>query len=194
MYPYNVQRILFIFHHLLHYFFAFFKETCRCDKHLKTNWRSLAPYVSNVTSTDAPHPSGILPGIIHDMAVTCCQTCKSHGQSLVDFSLDGNGEASEKPSDSALRGKISHQTQFSFPVPGFSEQEKYGVDLGYWPLVQTPGVAYIVNTGVGNSPSDALNNTLASCWPAVLLVFVMSLLAGFLMWILVSYICRTADT
>ena len=122
------------------------------------------------------------------MAVTCCQTCTSHGQSLVDFSLDGNGEASEKPTDSTLRGKISHQTQFSFPVPGFSEQEKYGVDLGYWPLVQTPGVAYVVNTDVGTSPSDALSSSLASCWPAVLLVFVMSLLAGFLMWILVSYI------
>lgn len=137
---------------------------------------------------DAPYPSGILPGIIHDMAVTCCHTCASHGQSLVDFNLDGNGEASEKPTDSDLREKISHQTQFSFPVPGFSEQEKYGVDFGYWPLVQTPGVAYVVNTDVGTSPSDALNNTLTSCLPAVLLVFVMSLLAGFVMWILVSCI------
>lgn len=171
---------------LYFFFWFYFKETCRCDKHLKTNWRRLAPYVSNTTSTDAPHPGGILPSIIHDMVVTCCQTCASHGQSIVDFSLDGNGKASEKPSDSALRGKISHQTQFSFPVPGFSEQEKYGVDLGYWPLVQTPGVAYVVNTGMGTSPSDALSSSLASCWPAVLLVFVMSLLAGFLIWILVS--------
>lgn len=171
---------------LYFFFWFYFKETCRCGKHLKTNWRRLAPYVSNTTSTDAPHPGGILPSIIHDMVVTCCQTCASHGQSIVDFSLDGNGKASEKPSDSALRGKISHQTQFSFPVPGFSEQEKYGVDLGYWPLVQTPGVAYVVNTGMGTSPSDALSSSLASCWPAVLLVFVMSLLAGFLIWILVS--------
>ena len=127
------------------------------------------------------------------MAVTCCQTCASHGQSLVDFSLDGNGEASEKRTDSALKGEISHQTQFTFPVPGFSEQEKYGVDLGYWPLVQTPGVAYVVNTDVGSSPSNALSNSLVSCWPAVLLVFVMSLLAGFVIWILVSCICHTAD-
>ena len=123
------------------------------------------------------------------MVVTCCATCKTHGQALVDFNLDGNGEASEKPSDAHLRGTISHRTHFSFPIPGYMEQDKYGVDLGYWPLVQTPGVAYIVNTGVGTSPSDALNNTLTSCWPALLLVFVMSLLAGFLMWIVVSCIC-----
>ncbi len=135
---------------------------------------------------DAPHPGGILPGIIHDMVVTCCSTCNAHGHSFLDFNLDGNGDASEKSSDSDLREKISHHTHLSFPIPGYMEQDKYGVDLGYWPLVQTPGVAYIVNTDIGASPSDVLSNTLTSCWPALLIVVVMSLLAGFLMWIVVS--------
>lgn len=62
---------------------------------------------------------------------------------------------------------------------------RFGVDFGYWPLIQTPGVAYIVNTR-GFAPSAALNRTLINCWPAVLIVFVTSLIAGFLMWILVS--------
>ena len=62
---------------------------------------------------------------------------------------------------------------------------RFSVDFGYWPLIQTPGVAYIVNTG-GFAPSAALNRTLINCWPAVLIVFVTSLIAGFLMWILVS--------
>ena len=62
---------------------------------------------------------------------------------------------------------------------------RFGVDFGYWPLIETPGVAYIVNTG-GFAPSAALNRTLMNCWPAVLIVFVTSLIAGFLMWIFVS--------
>lgn len=85
-----------------------------------------------------------------------------------------------------MKEKISHRNHFSFPIPGYTGQDKYGVDLGYVPMVQTPGVAYMVNTDIGLSPSDVLSNTLASSWPALLMVFVMSLLAGFLMWIIVS--------
>ena len=83
------------------------------------------PYVdsnSNMSDEEAAHPGGILPGIIHDMAVTCCETCKSHGQSLVDFKMDGNDQPSQKSSDSALRESISHETDFSFPIPGFTGQ------------------------------------------------------------------------
>ena len=69
----------------------------------------------------------------------------------------------------------------------FYRFSRFGAELGYWPLVQTPGVAYIVNTGAGQSPASVLNNTLMSSWPAVLLVFVTSLLAGLFIWILVSF-------
>ena len=58
-------------------------------------------------------------------------------------------------------------------------------------------MAYIVNTG-GFAPSAALNKTLINCWPAVLIVFVTSLIAGFLMWILVSNVpeitCSSSET
>ena len=70
---------------------------------------------------------------------------------------------------------------------------RFGADLGYWPLVQTPGVAYIVNTGAGQSPASVLNNTLVSSWPTVLLVFVTSLLAGLFIWILVSFYRSTKN-
>ncbi|KAJ7389036.1 hypothetical protein OS493_034171 [Desmophyllum pertusum] len=94
------------------------------------------------------------------MAVTCCRKCKSHGQSLVDFNLDGNGKTSEKPSDQAFRENISHRTQFHFPIPGYTEQEKYGAELGYWPLVQTPGVAYIINTDKQYTTYDEISDAL----------------------------------
>lgn len=106
----------------------FLQDTCRCEKHLYTNWRMFPPYVdsnSNMSNEDAAHPGGILPGIIHDMAVTCCETCKSHGLSLVSFKMDGNDQPSQKSSDSDLRESISHKTDFSFPIPGFTGQVRY---------------------------------------------------------------------
>lgn len=54
-------------------------------------------------------------------------------------------------------------------------------------------MAYIVNTG-GFAPSAALNKTLINCWPAVLIVFVTSLIAGFLMWILVSNVLEITSS
>lgn len=167
--------------------YYFLKETCRCNKLLRTNWRQLSPYVSDRNSADPPLPSGILPTIINDMAVSCCQSCQSHGESVLDFNLDGEGGQSEKSNDAALREAISERTELNFPIPGYMEQERFGAGHGYWPVVQTPGVAHIVNTADGYSPSNALNNTLVSCWAALLLVFVMSLLSGFLMWILVIF-------
>ena len=110
---------------------TFSKETCRCGKQLRTNWRKLLPYV-NVNNTDVSHPSGILPGIVEEMAVTCCQTCETHEQSVVDFKLDGDGELSQKSSDSALRASISQKTDFSFPIPGYIGQERYGKDLFFF--------------------------------------------------------------
>ena len=145
--------------------------------------------LTSATQTVRTHPSpgGILPTIINDMVVSCCQSCRSHGPSVLDFNVDGDGGKSEKSSDAVLREAISERTELNFPIPGYMEQERFGAGHGYWPVVQTPGVAHIVNTGDGYSPSNALNNTLVSCWAALLLVFVMSLLSGFLMWILVIF-------
>nr|XP_058971065.1 uncharacterized protein LOC131797458 [Pocillopora verrucosa] len=162
-----------------------YAETCRCNKHLTTNWRQLPPYVSE-KNADLPLPDGILAPVLSKMAVTCCQTCQSHGESFLEFSLDGDKRNAEKPSDAALKEAISEKTEFHFPIPGSMDQEKFGAEHGYWPLVQTPGVAYIVNTGDSYTPSDALNDTLLDCWAALLVVFVTSLLAGLIIWILES--------
>ena len=171
--------------HNLICFFLMPIETCRCNKHLTTNWRQLPPYVSE-KNADLPLPDGILASVLSKMAVTCCQTCQSHGESFLEFSLDGDKRNAEKPSDAALKEAISEKTEFHFPIPGSMDQEKFGAEHGYWPLVQTPGVAYIVNTGDSYTPSDALNDTLLDCWAALLVVFVTSLLAGLIIWILVG--------
>ena len=96
----------------------------------------LSPYVSNsnsnMSNVDAPHPGGILPGIMQEMAVTCCHTCKSHGQSIVDFKVDGNGQSSQKSSDATLRSSISHNTDFSFPIPGYTGQVRYAPILFFF--------------------------------------------------------------
>ena len=40
--------------------------------------------------------TGMLPRILNDLVVTCCQTCASHGESYVDFMYNGmNGTAKQ---------------------------------------------------------------------------------------------------
>lgn len=80
----------------------FFLDTCRCHKRLTTNYRLFPPYVNQFPLTHTGNISvenmtGMLPQILDDLIVTCCQTCASHGESFVDFMYNGtNGEAKQE--------------------------------------------------------------------------------------------------
>ena len=80
----------------------FFLDTCRCHKRLTTNYRLFPPYVNQFPLTHTGNISvenmtGMLPQILNDLIVTCCQTCASHGESFVDFMYNGtNGEAKQE--------------------------------------------------------------------------------------------------
>ena len=81
---------------------VFFLDTCRCHKRLTTNYRLFPPYVNQFPLTHTGNISvenmtGMLPQILNDLIVTCCQTCASHGESFVDFMYNGtNGEAKQE--------------------------------------------------------------------------------------------------
>lgn len=70
--------------------FVIYSETCRCAKRLTTNWIQLEPYVIKRNSSDKM-PGGLLSPFVDDMAVTCCQFCKTHGESYVDYEFNGEG-------------------------------------------------------------------------------------------------------
>ena len=150
-------------------------ETCRCYKHLTTNWRNYPPYV-DLKSLSSP---GVI--IINE----CCGECRAHGKSELDFSCSGNNGTSEQNRSEYLLENIDNQTDFSFPVNGYKLQNSYRGGLEYSPFVESAGVAFLTFQDSSDA-KHAMFVTLEACWPVVVLSLVMAYIAGLIMWLLVS--------
>jgi hypothetical protein len=79
------------------------------------------------------------------------------------------------------------KNDLSFPVYGATDQDVYGVFYGYVPIISSPGEAYVINRVPDETSTDILVAVIFSCWPMVVLSLVFSILAGFLIWLLVGY-------
>ena len=131
-------------------------------------------------------PDGLIPPILVDLAVTCCETCQSHGKSYVDLNSNGFNESAKLPSLRALRNSIANPTDFFFPVYGFKEQTHFAKQFGYQGIVESPGMAYIVNTNSQDDMPNAILANISACWPAVMFALIITYLAGLLVWSVVS--------
>ena len=154
-------------------------ETCRCVKRLTTNWREYRPYVEK-------NASGLLPPIFNDMAVECCRSCKTHGKTWVDFDWDGDGMAALKPGKEEVHGSIGHQTDFHFPVYGYKMQNSYQQEFGYIGLIESSGIAHIVNTDPGEKIARSVLWAVFDTWPLIMLCLLFAYVAGICLWITVS--------
>ena len=71
---------------------------------LTANWMLLAPYVTKPNGNQTDNvPGGLVSPFVNEMAVTCCQSCKTHGESYIDYELNGMGEAALKKSEDVFR-------------------------------------------------------------------------------------------
>ena len=131
-------------------------------------------------------PDGLIPPILVDLAVTCCGTCQSHGESYVDLNSNGFNESAKLPSLRALRNSIANPTDFFFPVYGFKDQTHFAKQFGYQGIVESPGMAYIVNTNSQDDMPNAILANISACWPAVMFALIITYLAGLLVWSVVS--------
>lgn len=154
-------------------------ETCRCYKRFTTSWYAFQPYVQ---SSKNDTQSGLIPPILSKLVVTCCKTCKSHGASYVDLNSNGFDQSAELPNSHRLKSSIADPTDFFFPVYGFKDQSHFAEEFGYHGLVESPGMAYIVNTNSHDDMPNAVLMKVVSCWPAMALLFMITYLAGLIIW------------
>lgn len=91
---------------------------------------------------------GIIPAILKALVFHCCGACKSgNGQSVVDFSRDGNGNAAKKSGVIEVKDSLSVPTSITFPITGTMDQEVFHGSEGtyqYIPVMEKPGIAFIV--------------------------------------------------
>ena len=124
---------------------------------------------------------------VDDMAVICCQSCRTHGQSYVDFDFNGKGQPSRQPIEEALRLNINHDTDLSFPVYGYKLQDRFRHEFGYTGIIESPGIAYVINTKFGNEIPTSLLSSILACWPLALISVLLAYISGFTIWAVVGH-------
>ena len=116
----------------------------------------------------------MIPRFLAGMVKKACGICPSHGHTGINF--DG------KHNDNFTTEKID----LVFPV-GRLEREKSFKGYKYIPIVEVPGFVLIKTINSKPIYVRAVTSSLLDCWPYFALYISTMILAGIVIWVLVSY-------
>ena len=86
-----------------------------------------------------------------------------------------------------LKKRVEHNVHFHAPVFMRSEIKVYRVDYRFVSVINSHGVAFIVRDPFADlDKTGVILSSLASCWPAILIIVAFSMVAGIVIWVLVS--------
>ena len=105
----------------------------------------------------------------------------------MDFNSSGLNTSARLRDLRTFKSSIGNPTDFFFPVYGFKDQTHFAQEFGYHGLVESPGMAYIINTNSQDDVPNAVLNNIISCWSIVTLFMVITYLSGLAVWVVVSY-------
>ena len=105
----------------------------------------------------------------------------------MDFNSNGLNTSARLRDLRTFKSSIGNPTDFFFPVYGFKDQTHFAKEFGYHGLVDSPGMAYIINTNSQDDVPNAVLNNIISCWSIVTLFMVITYLSGLAVWVVVSY-------
>ena len=105
----------------------------------------------------------------------------------MDFNSNGLNTSAGLRDFRTFKSSIGNPTDFFFPVYGFKDQTHFAKEFGYHGLVESPGMAYIINTNSQDDVPNAVLNNIISCWSVVTLFMVITYLSGLAVWVVVSY-------
>ena len=148
---------------------------------MTTNWFSIDPYITRRgRSLEGPFPF-----ILDWAARTCCTPCiNGHGPTSVDYEHDKGGFAAEKDNVSVVH-RIDNEADMSFPMEGYKGQSAYGI-YRYVPLMESGGVALVGSLPTADERTSFVILVGTTCFPMLLMSILMTLLAGSVIWALVS--------
>ena len=159
--------------------YVFFLETCKCASVYQTNWWSNPPYIHKNESKI----SGIFPLILPDMVSRCCEFCHEHRWTVTHFEGHAQGAPSyHKSGVSEFRSHVGDTAELHFPMYGQVHQEKYYKRYEFIPLVESPGVIFLVLDDDIHLASMLLLYTIADTLPIVLLMITSICIIGIVTW------------
>lgn len=163
--------------------YGFFLETCKCAPVYKTNWWSNPPYIYKNRSKI----SGIFPLILPKMVSKCCGFCHEHILTATHF--EGHALAASsyhKSGVSDFRSHVGDSAELHFPMYGQVHQEKYYKRYEFIPLVESPGVIFLVLDDDIHLSSMLMLYTIADTLPIVLLMVSSICMVGIVTWFVES--------
>ena len=85
----------------------------------------------------------------------------------------------------ALRHNLLHRSA-DMIIPVHNDEEKYGGNVPYIKILDSPGVILITPHSGTVKKWSMVFNAVFGTWPVVLMAFLMSSVAGVVIWVLVS--------
>ena len=116
-----------------------------------------------------------------------CNGSRGQGLSVVHFDIDRNGDKCQKLSETQCIEHVSSAVDITFPLHGRSLQTSFLFGGAFLPVVPYPSAAMVVLKKVTViSRSKAMIDGIFSIWPLVVINLLFALVAGCVMWFLVS--------
>ena len=154
--------------------FVYFSETCNCLEDFYMNWCSYMPY----TNTS---DSGIFPPLVRDTILGVCGNCSEFGQPKIYFETDITGASAQKDGLVQVKHSISEHSQFNFPLIGRKDSNRFV------PVIDTPGSVFITKKPSLTMVVEYMFlDTIFGTLPLLGFAVITAVLAGIVMWCLVS--------
>ena len=154
-----------------------------CPDHVRISWLHAAPFLydandnGNKSEDHAPN----MKGIFHDVvtrAIGAC--CKIFAGKIPQIRF-----LEKAPNLMALRRNLLHRSA-DMIIPVHNDEEKYGGNVPYIKILDSPGVILIAPHSSTVKKWNLVLKAVFGTWPVVLMAFLMSSVAGVLIWVLVS--------
>ena len=82
---------------------------------------------------------------------------------------------------------VAHNVHMHIAMFGRAEIETFQSEYKYVNIISSPGVAWVVRDPEAElDKAAAIMSSLASCWPAIIIIVIFSMVAGIFIWIAVS--------
>lgn len=116
-----------------------------------------------------------------------CGNCENgHGETDIDMKSNGKGGDAYKQGAIDLVSDIDDVPHISFPVYGNGYMVKYMGMYEYIHLMDSPGVVFITIDDPSETTGKRIISSVFACMPLLLVAVLMAVLAGFIVWVLVS--------
>ena len=154
-----------------------------CPDHVRISWLHAAPFLydANGNSNKSDEHTPNMKGIFHDVvtrAIGAC--CKMFAGKIPQIRF-----LEKAPNLMTLRHKLLHGSA-DMIIPVHNDEEKYGGNVPYIKVLDSPGVILIAPHSSTVKKWNLVFKAVFGTWPVVLMAFLMSSVAGVLIWVLVS--------